>query len=151
MASASGMSFSDVFLSLALFHDLVTIVVVAYSVLTLYDLESDYVNARSAAEKLNHCVPILAYLNFAIAVLVLASGRVLAALLVAGVLARIVHRIVASPAGNLGLVFDPTEIRARPALRRNLKEFLAYGAVHVASFFLIMNSLVHDLTALAEL
>ena len=48
-------------------------------------------------------------------------------------------------------VFDPTEIRARPALRRNLKEFLAYGAVHVASFFLIMNSLVHDLTALAEL
>ena len=98
------MSFSDVFLSLALFHDLVNIVVVAYSVLTLYDLESDYVNARSAAEKLNHCVPILAYLNSAIAVLVLASGRVLAALLVAGVLARIVHRIVASPAGNLGLV-----------------------------------------------
>ena len=45
---ARGMSsFSDVFLSLALFHDLVTIVVIAYSVLTLYDLESDYVNARS--------------------------------------------------------------------------------------------------------
>ena len=44
---ASGMSFSDVFLSLALFHDLVTIVVVAYSVLTLCDLESDYLNARS--------------------------------------------------------------------------------------------------------
>ena len=107
---------------------------------------------RSAAEKLNRCVPVLAYLNSATALLVLASGRVfLAALLAAGVLARVVHRIVASPAGNLGLVFDPTEIRARPALRRNLKEFLAYGAVHVASFFLIMNSLVHDLTALAEL
>ena len=40
-------SLSDVFLSLALFHDLVTIVVIAYSVLTLCDLESDYVNARS--------------------------------------------------------------------------------------------------------
>ena len=40
-------SLSDVFLSLALFHDLVTIVVIAYSVLTLNDLESDYVNARS--------------------------------------------------------------------------------------------------------
>ena len=48
-------------------------------------------------------------------------------------------------------VFDPTEIRTRPVLRRNLKEFLAYGAVHVVSFFLIMNSLVHDLTAMAEL
>ena len=47
---ASGMSFSDVFLSLALFHDLVTIVVIAYSVLTLYDLESDYVNARSVSQ-----------------------------------------------------------------------------------------------------
>ena len=41
------MSFSDVFLSLALFHDLIAIVIIAYSVLTLYDLESDYVNARS--------------------------------------------------------------------------------------------------------
>ena len=59
---------------------------------------------RSAAEKLNRCVPILAYLNSAIALLVLLSGRVFAALLVAGVLARIVHRIVASPSGNLGLV-----------------------------------------------
>ena len=47
-------------------------------------------------------------------------------------------------------VFDPTEIRARPVLRRNLKESLAYGFVHVVSFFLIMNSLVHDLTALVE-
>ena len=45
------MSFSDVFLSLALFHDLVTIVVVAYAVLTLCDLESDYVNARSDSNK----------------------------------------------------------------------------------------------------
>ena len=50
LASASGMSFSDVFLSLALFHDLVTIVVVAYSVLTLCDLESDYLNARSVSQ-----------------------------------------------------------------------------------------------------
>ena len=31
----------------ALFHDLIAIVIIAYSVLTLYDLESDYVNARS--------------------------------------------------------------------------------------------------------
>ena len=46
----SGMSFSDVFLSLALFHDLITIVIIAYSVLTLYDLESDYVNARSVRQ-----------------------------------------------------------------------------------------------------
>ena len=44
------MSFSDVFLSFALFHELVTIVVIAYSVLTLYDLESDYVNARSVSQ-----------------------------------------------------------------------------------------------------
>ena len=42
--------------------------------------------------------------SHATALLVLLSGRVVAALLVAGVLARIVHRIVASPAGNLGLV-----------------------------------------------
>ena len=47
-------------------------------------------------------------------------------------------------------VIDPTEIRARPVLRRNLQEFLSYGVVHVISFFLIMNSLVHDLTALVE-
>lgn len=146
----SGMSFSDVFLSLALFHDLIAIVIIAYSVLTLYDLESDYVNARSAAEKLNRCVPILAYLHLAIAVLVITSGRVLAAVLVAGVLARIVYRIATAPTGNLGLVFDPTEIRVRHVLRRNLEEFLAYGGVHVITFFLIMNSLVHDLTALVE-
>lgn len=47
-------------------------------------------------------------------------------------------------------VFDPTEIRVRHVLRRNLEEFLAYGGVHVITFFLIMNSLVHDLTALVE-
>ena len=47
-------------------------------------------------------------------------------------------------------MFDPTEIRARPVLRMNIKEFLVLGGVHVISFFLIMNSLVHDLTALVE-
>ena len=49
-------------------------------------------------------MPILAYLHFAIALLVLASGRVFAAVLVAGVLARIVYRVVTAPTGNLGLV-----------------------------------------------
>ena len=49
---------------------------------------------------------ILAYLHSAVTFLVFTSGRVLAAVLVAGVLARIVYRIVAAPTGNLGLVLE---------------------------------------------
>ena len=59
---------------------------------------------RSAAAKLNGAVPFLAYLHSAVVVLALASGRFVVALLVAAALARIVQRVVAAPAGNLGLV-----------------------------------------------
>lgn len=76
-------------------------------------LYSDVISSnfvRSAAEKLNRCVPILAYLHLAIAVLVITSGRVLAAVLVAGVLARIVYRIATAPTGNLGLVRSAIQV-----------------------------------------
>jgi len=114
-----------------------------YFMITLSDLESDYLNSRQCSDKLNLFTwPRLALLAFH-SILNLSSLWLL--LLSLPSTLWLAYRSLKIPSGNSGL-YDPTEVHVRSNLRASIKESLAYMGYHMLSFFIYMWLLVGSLT-----
>jgi len=114
-----------------------------YFMITLSDLESDYLNSRQCSDKLNlftwprlALLALHSVLNFSSLWLLLLS---LPSTL------WLAYRSLRIPSGNSGL-YDPTEVHIRSNLRASIKESLAYMGYHMFSFFIYMWLLVSSLT-----
>jgi len=133
----------ETLLMASLFVTGILLFVSVYFMITLSDLESDYLNSRQCSDKLNLFTwPRLALLalhsilnlwSFWLLLLSLPSTLWLA------------HRSLRIPSGNSGL-YDPTEVHVRSNLRASIKESLAYMGYHMFSFFVYMWLLVSSLT-----
>lgn len=114
-----------------------------YFMITLSDLESDYLNSRQCSDRLNLFTwPRLALLALH-SILNLSSFWLL--LLSLPSTLWLAYRTLRIPSGNSGL-YDPTEVHVRSNLRASIKESLAYMGYHMFSFFIYMWLLVSSLT-----
>ena len=121
----------------------------AYVLMTLSDLESDYINSRECCDRLNFWTkPRLVGLIFLC--LLPASGPTwIPALLAFPFMAWYFRRLWKVPIGNSGL-YEPTEIRLRHLLRQSIQENVVYTVFHSLAFFCLMGLLINKLIIGAE-
>ncbi|XP_067247861.1 protein cornichon homolog 4 isoform X2 [Chanodichthys erythropterus] len=110
-------------------------------IITLSDLECDYINARACCSKLNKWV-IPEMIGQALAtVLMLVSMHWFVFLLNLPVASWNVYRYVKVPMGNMG-VYDPTEIHNRGQLKSHMKEAMIKLGFHLLCFFIYLYSMI---------
>ncbi|TKC42492.1 hypothetical protein EI555_001510 [Monodon monoceros] len=106
-------------------------------IITLSDLECDYINARSCCSKLNKWVIPELVGHTIVTVLMLISLHWFIFLLNLPVATWNIYRFVMVPSGNMG-VFDPTEIHNRGQLKSHMKEAMIKLGFHLLCFFMYL-------------
>uniref|UniRef100_A0A1B6C678 Protein cornichon homolog 4 n=1 Tax=Clastoptera arizonana TaxID=38151 RepID=A0A1B6C678_9HEMI len=112
-----------------------------YFVITLSDLECDYLNAQQCCSKLNMWVIPKIVANAILVVLFIIYGcwyLVLANLPVVGYL---IYEFVTVPSGNTG-VYDPTEIHNRGQLKRHMRDCMIYLGYYLICFFIYLYCMI---------
>ncbi|XP_073904984.1 protein cornichon homolog 4 isoform X1 [Castor canadensis] len=108
-----------------------------YFIITLSDLECDYINARSCCSKLNKWVIPELIGHTIVTVLMLISLHWFIFLLNLPVATWNIYRFIMVPSGNMG-VFDPTEIHNRGQLKSHMKEAMIKLGFHLLCFFMYL-------------
>uniref|UniRef100_A0A8D1PHS3 Cornichon family member 4 n=1 Tax=Sus scrofa TaxID=9823 RepID=A0A8D1PHS3_PIG len=108
-----------------------------YFIITLSDLECDYINARSCCSKLNKWVLPELVGHTIVTVLMLISLHWFIFLLNLPVATWNIYRFIMVPSGNMG-VFDPTEIHNRGQLKSHMKEAMIKLGFHLLCFFMYL-------------
>ncbi|XP_063160211.1 protein cornichon homolog 4 isoform X1 [Candoia aspera] len=112
-----------------------------HQIITLSDLECDYINARSCCSKLNKWVIPELIGHTIVTVLMLISLHWFIFLLNLPVATWNIYRYVMVPSGNMG-VFDPTEIHNRGQLKSHMKEAMIKLGFHLLCFFMYLYSMI---------
>lgn len=112
-----------------------------YFVITLSDLECDYLNAQQCCSKLNfwvvpkfvaHALLLLLFTAYGFWYLVL--GNLPMVLWMA-------YEFFTVPKGNTG-VYDPTEIHNRGQLKKHMRDCMVYLAWYLISFFIYLYCMI---------
>uniref|UniRef100_A0AAQ4PV73 Cornichon family member 4 n=2 Tax=Gasterosteus aculeatus TaxID=69293 RepID=A0AAQ4PV73_GASAC len=112
-----------------------------YFIITLSDLECDYINARACCSKLNKWVIPEMVGQCLSTMLMLVSMHWFTFFLNLPVAAWNIYRYVKVPLGNMG-VFDPTEIHNRGQLKSHMKEAMIKLGYHLLCFFIYLYSMI---------
>nr|XP_009935675.1 PREDICTED: protein cornichon homolog 4 [Opisthocomus hoazin] len=112
-----------------------------FQIITLSDLECDYINARSCCSKLNKWVVPEVIGHAVVTVLMLISLHWFIFLLNLPVATWNIYRYIMVPSGNMG-VFDPTEIHNRGQLKSHMKEAMIKLGFHLLCFFMYLYSMI---------
>ncbi|KAM6460863.1 protein cornichon homolog 4 isoform 1-T1 [Liasis olivaceus] len=116
-------------------------IILSPEIITLSDLECDYINARSCCSKLNKWVIPELIGHTIVTVLMLISLHWFIFLLNLPVATWNIYRYVMVPSGNMG-VFDPTEIHNRGQLKSHMKEAMIKLGFHLLCFFMYLYSMI---------
>ncbi|XP_053211341.1 protein cornichon homolog 4-like [Panonychus citri] len=115
-----------------------------YFIITLSDLECDYINARDCCNKLNPLVKLEIFGHGIITIALLLTGHWILFIFNAPLTLWMIYRYCSVPQGNMGL-FDPTEIYHRG----NLKQYTTHSIVHLCfqlvHFFIYLYCLIISL------
>lgn len=108
-----------------------------YYIITLSDLECDYLNAQECCEKLNYWV-VPKYIGHCfVTVLLLLHGQLLLCLCNLPMLVWLTYEQFTIPRGNLG-TYDPAEIHNRGQLRKHLRHVLINIGFYLICFFIYL-------------
>lgn len=108
-----------------------------YFIITLSDLECDYLNAQECCEKLNYwLVPKFIAHSF-VSFLLLLHGQVILFLLNLPMFIWLTFEYLTIPHGNLG-VFDPAEIHNRGQLKKHLRDVMINVGYYLIFFFIYL-------------
>ncbi|XP_050537977.1 protein cornichon homolog 4 [Daktulosphaira vitifoliae] len=105
-----------------------------YSIITLSDLECDYLNAQECCSRLNFWVipkivaEVLLVLGF------LSDFNWWLVLVNLPPVGWLIHEYITVPRGNTGL-FDPTEIHHRGQMRTHMRNFVIFTGWYLITFF----------------
>ena len=134
---------------LALFLHSLLFFLTAFIVMTLSDLESDYINTRDCCEKLNPWTkPRLCGLIL-LCVLPGSGPTWIPAFVALPFMIWYFRRLYLVPKGNSG-IYEPTEIRLRPFLRQSMNESICYLVFHSAAFLGLLGLLASRLSSGTE-
>ncbi|KAL8576195.1 hypothetical protein ACOMHN_027850 [Nucella lapillus] len=115
-----------------------------YFVITLSDLECDYLNARTCCERLNFWVLPEVIAHDLLVVLLLITGHWILFLIYAPLGLWLAYKFVMKPSGDIG-IFDPTEIHNRSQLKNYMRESLIRLGIHLIFFFIFLYWMIYSL------
>lgn len=115
-----------------------------YFVITLSDLECDYLNARVCCDKLNYWVVMELISHNVLSLLLLISGHWMLFLLYCPLGVWFTYKVLRKPSGNIG-VFDPTEIHNQKHLKTYMRESLVRLGFHLIFFFVFLYWMIYSL------
>ncbi|XP_030019979.1 protein cornichon homolog 4 [Manduca sexta] len=108
-----------------------------YYIITLSDLECDYLNAQECCDKLNYWLVFKYIAHTFVTVLLLLHGQVLLFLLNLPMFIWLTFEYFTIPQGNLG-AYDPAEIHNRGQLRKHLRDVMIYIGHYLIFFFIYL-------------
>ncbi|XP_065181590.1 protein cornichon homolog 4-like [Sycon ciliatum] len=120
-----------------------------YSIITLSDIECDYINAQECCKRLNQFVLPEMVLHTFFSTLFLFTGNWILLALNLPLIAWHIVRYQKVSKGRLG-VYDPTEIHNRANLRQFQREVYAKLGFHLIMFFLYIYNLVVALVTMGD-
>ncbi|GAB6022455.1 hypothetical protein CHUAL_006567 [Chamberlinius hualienensis] len=115
-----------------------------YFVITLSDLECDYLNAQQCCSKLNMCVLPEIISHGLLTLFLLLGGQWILLLLNSPMTAWQIYKYVTVPSGNVG-IYDPTEIHNRGNLKVHMKESLIKLGYYLVFFFIYLYCMIVSL------
>ncbi|XP_003738559.1 protein cornichon homolog 4 [Galendromus occidentalis] len=116
-----------------------------YVVITLSDLECDYLNAQECCTKLNKWVTTEMVAQAALNImLLLVNGHWILFLVNAPLTAWLLYRVLKVPGGNFG-VYDPTEIHNRGSLKVHMRDSVIRLAYYLTMFFIYLYCMILSL------
>lgn len=108
-----------------------------YYIITLSDLECDYLNAQECCDKLNYWLLPKYIAHSFVTFLLLLHGNVILFLLNLPMFIWLTFEYFTVPQGNLG-AFDPAEIHNRGQLRKHLRDVMIYIGHYLIFFFIYL-------------
>ncbi|XP_050675286.1 protein cornichon homolog 4 [Leptidea sinapis] len=108
-----------------------------YYIMTLSDLECDYLNAQECCEKLNYWFQPKFICHFFITFLLLIHGQILLFLFNLPMCVWLAFQYFTIPQGNLG-AYDPTEIHNRGHFKRYMRDVLINIGFYLIFFFIYL-------------
>ncbi|XP_066601223.1 protein cornichon homolog 4 [Prorops nasuta] len=125
----------------SLFDTGAVLFLLVYFVITLSDLECDYVNAQQCCSKLNMwVVPKLVAQAFLV-FLLLIHGQIILTLINIPMTAWLFYEYFGVPKGNMG-VYDPTEIHNRGQLKKHMHDCMIYLGYYLIFFFIYLYCMI---------
>lgn len=121
----------------ALIDTCAVLFILVYYIITLSDLECDYLNAQECCEKLNYWILPKYIAHSSITVLFLLHGQVILFLLNLPLLVWLTYEYFTIPQGNIGK-YDPAEILNRGQLRKHSKEIMINVVYYLIFFFIYL-------------
>ncbi|XP_001604514.1 protein cornichon homolog 4 [Nasonia vitripennis] len=115
-----------------------------YFVITLSDLECDYLNAQQCCSRLNAWVIPKMLAHTILLILLLINAQWILSLVNAPMTMWLLYEIFTTPRGNMG-VYDPTEIHNRGQLKRHMRDCMIYLGYYLVFFFIYLYCLIVSL------
>ncbi|ELU11223.1 hypothetical protein CAPTEDRAFT_227547 [Capitella teleta] len=134
------MSDTIVFL-ICLLDDTILLFLAVYYIITLSDLECDYINATTCCSRLNKWIIPEIVCHVIEVFLLLISFHWIIFLLTIPMTAWIIYHYVKTPSGNIG-VYDAAEIHNRQLLKSFMKEAMVKLGHHLVFFFIFLYSMI---------
>lgn len=106
-------------------------------VITLSDLECDYLNAQQCCAKLNFWVSPKFFFHAFLVFILLITGNWLLVLANAPMIGWLGYEIYKIPRGNSG-VYEPTEIYNRGMVKKHLRDCMIYLGFYLIIFFIYL-------------
>lgn len=104
-------------------------------VITLSDVECDYLNAQQCCANLNFWVLPKVGTHTTLTILLLCTGHWYLLFTNAPVVVWQIRELCRLPTGNMG-IYDPTEIHNRGMVKKHLKDCMIYLGFYLVMFFI---------------
>ncbi|XP_065332452.1 protein cornichon homolog 4 [Cloeon dipterum] len=139
------MIFSDAFLFVIGLIDVGAVLfLLIYFIITLSDLECDYLNAQQCCSKLNMWVIPKLSAQAVFTFFLLIHGKWMLLLLNLPMTAWLIYELSTVPMGNTG-VYDPTEIHNRGQLKRHMRDCMISLGFYLLLFFVYLYCMIISL------
>ncbi|XP_015521245.1 protein cornichon homolog 4 [Neodiprion pinetum] len=125
----------------ALFDTGAVLFLLVYFVITLSDLECDYLNAQQCCSKLNTWVLPKIVGHVFLVVLLLFHGQWILMVVNLPMALWLVYEFLTVPTGNMG-IYDPTEIHNHGQLKKHLRDCMVYLGYYLVFFFIYLYCMI---------
>ncbi|XP_012253437.1 protein cornichon homolog 4 [Athalia rosae] len=125
----------------ALFDTGAVLFLLVYFVITLSDLECDYLNAQQCCSKLNMWVVPKIVGHVFLVLLLLLHGQWILMIINLPMALWLMYEYFTIPTGNMG-IYDPTEIHNHGQLRKHQRDIMVYLGYYLIFFFIYLYCMI---------
>ncbi|CAG9864702.1 unnamed protein product [Phyllotreta striolata] len=115
-----------------------------YFLITLSDLECDYMNAQECCSRLNQWTMPKLVAHVFVSTILSMHGHFVLVFLNLPMTMWLIYEILTIPKGNLGL-YDPTEIHNRGQIKKHMRDCMIYLGYYLIFFFIYLYCMITSL------